>query len=54
MEGLVIGRDGIIRGVKLIVIINWKFVYIFRLVYKFYLLEVGSEGEGLWIIGVCN
>ena len=52
MEGLVTGRDGIIRGAKLIVITNWKPVHISRPVHKLYLLEVGSEGEGLRTTGV--
>lgn len=54
MEGLVTGRDSIIRGAKLIVITNWNPVHISRPVHKLYPLEVRSEGEGLRTTGVCN
>lgn len=54
MEGLVTGRDSIIRGAKLIVITNWNPVHISRPVHKLYPLEVRSVGEGLRTTGVCN
>ena len=46
VEGLVIGRDGIVRGATVRVITKGKPVRLSRPVQKLYPLEFRSEGEG--------
>ena len=54
VEGLVIGRDGMVRGATVRVVTKGKPVHLSRPVQKLYPLEFWSEGEGTWTPCVHN